>query len=275
MARSVTPLFPCVADEALMLDLKQAFIDDAAAYENIPDPLGRVLDKTVARHDQCHRSEPARARDSLSVFEGKTRCPLHPSQYLWRILQYTRTSPCNLLIGLIYLQRLKNQTDGQLALTSFNTQRLLLTASMLASKMYDDYYASNCQWALVGDLSLKELNGLELEMLWQLGFSLAVSREEFDHCYDQIMQMANEVSAAVETSAACSTSPISACLIAKRRGISRAGSDENLSTGSDSASDLYLSECGTVDTQGDLLHRTELMAECNSWSPSHHCGREE
>jgi len=170
-----------------MLDLKQAFIDDAAAYENIPDLLGRVLDKTVARHDQCHRSEPARARDSLSVFEGKTRCPLHPSQYLWRILQYTRTSPCNLLIGLIYLQRLKNQTDGQLALTSFNTQRLLLTASMLASKMYDDYYASNCQWALVGDLSLKELNGLELEMLWQLGFSLAVSREEFDHCYADLL----------------------------------------------------------------------------------------
>lgn len=127
------------------------------------------------------------ARFSVSV-RGKDTVPSASIAVSWRILKYTRTSPCNLLIGLIYLQRLKNQTGRQLVLTSFNTQRLLLTASMLASKMYDDYLASNSQWALVGGLSLQELDQLELEMLFQLGFSLTVSREEFDHCYDQIVR---------------------------------------------------------------------------------------
>ena len=239
-----------------MLDLKQALVDDAAAHENIPDDLGRVLDESVVRCDQRYHSEPARAQDPLSMFEGKTRCPLDPSQYLRRILKYTRASPCNLLIALIYLQRLKNQTDGRLQLTPLNTQRLLLTASMLASKVHDDYFASNRQWALVGDLDLQELNQLELDMLWQLQFSLTVSREEFDQRYDELMQIANKLSV-VEPSAACLTSPPSACLIAKHSDpISRAGSDDDLSI----ESELCWSQGGTVDAQSDLLHRAEFMA---------------
>jgi len=38
------------------------------------------------------------------------------------------------------------------------------------------------QWALVGDLTVKEMNVLELEMLWLLKFSLTVLREEYDEC---------------------------------------------------------------------------------------------
>ena len=38
------------------------------------------------------------------------------------------------------------------------------------------------QWALVGDLTVKEMNSLELEMLWLLKFSLIVLREGYDEC---------------------------------------------------------------------------------------------
>jgi hypothetical protein len=34
----------------------------------------------------------------------------------------------------------------------------------------------------VGDLTVKDMNGLELEMLWLLKFSLIVLREEYDEC---------------------------------------------------------------------------------------------
>jgi hypothetical protein len=87
-------------------------------------------------------------------------------------------------VGLIYLQRLKDlDTDGKCTrLTSYNIQRLLLTALMLASKFLDEPHASNKQWALVGDLSVQEMNSLELEMLWLLKFSLNISRDEYDEC---------------------------------------------------------------------------------------------
>jgi hypothetical protein len=243
---SDTLLFPCEADGPPMLDFMQAFVEDAAAHERLLEDLGHVLDVTVAQNDQRCQRQATRQPDARSMFEGNQRCPLVPSKYFQRILKYTCASPCNLLIGLIYLQRLKDKTDGQLKLTSFNTQRLLLTASMLASKVHDDYFASNRQWALVGDLSLKELNQLELDMLWQLEFSLTVSREEFDLRVDELKEM----TATTETEnppAACSTS---AGLIADSdHSLMRAGSDDHMSVSS--ASDL--SQCGTVDGLGDLL----------------------
>ena len=42
------------------------------------------------------------------------------------------------------------------------------------------------QWALVGDLSIQEMNALEMEMLWKLKFSLYISREEYDDCLDAL-----------------------------------------------------------------------------------------
>ena len=49
-----------------------------------------------------------------------------------------------------------------------------------AAKFLDDHYASNKQWALVGDLSTRELNTLELAMLSALDFQLFVTREEYN-----------------------------------------------------------------------------------------------
>ena len=177
-------LSPCEAGGPSMLALKQALVADAAAHEDVPDALGRVLDTLIARNDQRGAGTA-----TLPLFEGSTRCPLKPSAYLRRILKYTNTSPCNVLVGLVYLQRLKDKAEGSIRLTSFNIQRLLLTATMLASKVHDDYFASNKQWALVGDLHLKELNELELEMLFHLQFSLTVTREEYDHRRQELEQL--------------------------------------------------------------------------------------
>ena len=38
------------------------------------------------------------------------------------------------------------------------------------------------QWALVGEITIQEMNALEMEMLWVLKFSLSISREEYDEC---------------------------------------------------------------------------------------------
>ena len=180
-------LSPCEAGGPDMLALQAALVADAAAQEGVSDALGRVLDMLVARNDQlaAERRGPA----ALPLFEGATQCPLSASAYVRRMLKYTNTSPCNVLIGLIYLQRLKDQADGRVRLTSLNIQRLLLTATMLASKTHDDYFASNRQWALVGDLPLKELNELELDMLFHLRFTLAVTREEYDHRREEVAQL--------------------------------------------------------------------------------------
>jgi len=130
----------------------------------------------------------------LPLFEDADTCPLCPSEYKQRMMKYTACSPCNLVVALVYLQRLKDSDTNQafaqeLRLTSHNLQRLLLTALLLASKFLDEPYVSNKQWALVGDLSTKEMNALELEMLWCLKISLSMSREEYDTCHLAIIEL--------------------------------------------------------------------------------------
>jgi hypothetical protein len=107
---------------------------------------------------------------------------LQPTAFLRQMLRCGHASPCTLMIGLMYLQRLKNQGPESTYLTKYNYQRLLLTAVMVASKMFDDDHVSNREWAMIGDLSVKELNKLELDLLYALRFECNVTREEYELC---------------------------------------------------------------------------------------------
>ena len=169
----------------------EEMLADASAQEGLPARVGRVLDKTVARNDEAAQrgSQDAACR---SAFECHSPCPLLPSRYVERIMKYTQCSPCTLVVAIVYLQRLKDQEASgpsaagagcqPLRLTSFNIQRMFLTAMMIAHKFLDEPVCSNKQWSLVGDLTVKEMNSLELHMLWTLQFDCNVSRAEYDAC---------------------------------------------------------------------------------------------
>jgi hypothetical protein len=158
-----------------MLELSAVIKNDAAQQVSIVKTIGRVLDMCILQP----ASKLPDDHSPMTLFDGRRPCPLKPSAYLRRMLQYTNASPCTFLIAVVYLQRLKDQT-GTLRLTAYNYQRFLLTAVMVASKTYDDFYASNKQWALVGDLEVKEINALELDLLFSLKFHCTVTREEYD-----------------------------------------------------------------------------------------------
>jgi hypothetical protein len=161
-----------VAGGPAMSEFTQTMKDDAAAQEHIIELLGTLLDKTVQRNDGLGR------KSDLPEFEAGKACPLTASAYLKRIMKYGCCSPCCVVVGLIYLQRLK-QRNPTVCLTSGNMQRLLLTSVMVAAKFLDDLYYSNKHWARIGGLNLQELNTLELKLLFQLSFSLCINREEY------------------------------------------------------------------------------------------------
>ena len=244
-------LTPCEMGGPTMFALKQALVDDAAAQENVPDMLGRVLDLLIAKNDQRAASE-CHGPVMLLLFESSGRCPLSPSEYLRRILKYTNTSPCNVLMGLVYLQRLKDTAEGRIRLTSFNIQRLLLTATMLASKVHDDYFASNKQWALVGDLPLKELNELELDMLFHLRFSLTVTREEYSHRRNELEQLdpAGAAQGGTQASTACEQLPATRCWDAYYQAASCKSGSDSLASPKSVSSDAAHSTRSTVCEDG-------------------------
>ena len=170
---SAAHTMPTEAGGLTMIEFMMVFKADAAQQEHLVQLISELLQETVARNDSLGRSS------ALATFEGE-KSPVSPGSYVRRIAKYGGCSPCCFVIGLIYLKRLKRR-ESSVCLTSCNFQRLFIVAVMLAAKFLDDSYYSNKHWAEVGGMTTAELNGLELEFLFRIGFSLALSREEYDN----------------------------------------------------------------------------------------------
>ena len=162
---------PCERGGLTMVGLSTAMKRDALQQENLAVRLGKVLDRTVPQ--RLLRSE------SFKEFDGPKRCAMPPGAFLMRMLKYGRASPCCIVVAMTYFERL-NQQHPSLCFTAFNIQRLLLVLIMLASKYLDDYFVSNKQWAMIGDLQTRELNHIELHVLNLLGFRLNITRGQYE-----------------------------------------------------------------------------------------------
>ena len=87
-------------------------------------------------------------------------------------------------MALVYIDRLI--AKGGLELTSMNVHRVLITAVLLAAKFFDDQYYNNAYFAKVGGVPCNEINTLELEMLFYIGFSLHVPTDVYEKYFMEL-----------------------------------------------------------------------------------------
>ncbi|AES80488.1 putative cyclin [Medicago truncatula] len=114
----------------------------------------------------------------ISVFQGLT-CPnISIQNYLERIFKYANCSPSCFIVAYVYLDRF-TQRQPSLPINSFNVHRLLITSVMVAAKFMDDMYYNNAYYAKVGGITTIEMNFLELDFLFGLGFHLNVTPNTF------------------------------------------------------------------------------------------------
>jgi hypothetical protein len=64
-------------------------------------------------------------------------------------------------------------------LTDLNVHRVVITSVLLAAKFFDDAYYNNAYYAKVGGVMVSEMNGLEVDFLFRINFSLHVTPEVF------------------------------------------------------------------------------------------------
>lgn len=72
-------------------------------------------------------------------------------------------------------------------LTDLNVHRVVITAVLLAAKFVDDAYYNNAYYAKVGGVMTSEINGLEVDFLFRINFSLNVTSEEFDQYRSELV----------------------------------------------------------------------------------------
>jgi hypothetical protein len=81
-------------------------------------------------------------------------------------------------LALIYIDRLIQRNN--FLLTELNVHRVVVTAILLAAKFFDDAYYNNAYYSKVGGVLVSEMNGLEVDFLFRINFSLHVTPELFE-----------------------------------------------------------------------------------------------
>ncbi|KAK4759269.1 hypothetical protein SAY87_022400 [Trapa incisa] len=134
--------------------------------------LSSLLERVARSNDADHQQQ------KVSAFHGLARPSISIQDYLERIFKYANCSPCCFVVAYVYLDRFV-QMQPSLPINSFNVHRLLITSVMLAAKFMDDMYYNNAYYAKVGGITTAEMNFLELDFLFGLGFHLNVTPATF------------------------------------------------------------------------------------------------
>ncbi|XP_052170796.1 cyclin-U2-1-like [Diospyros lotus] len=152
---------------------------------NIPlviSVLASLIERTMARNERIAKNccwALSRNKRSMLVFDSSEAPDLTIQSYLERIFRYTRAGPSVYVVAYVYIDRFC-QIHPQFRISASNVHRLLITTIMVASKYVEDMNYRNSYFARVGGITTKEMNRLELEFLFLMGFKLHVNVSVFE-----------------------------------------------------------------------------------------------
>ncbi|CAA0820341.1 Cyclin-U4-1 [Striga hermonthica] len=145
--------------------------------------LSLLLQRVAESNDlRCE----AHTQKISSVFHGLTRPTISIHSYLQRIFKYANCSTSCYIVAYVYLDRFTHSQPA-LKIDSLNVHRLLITSVMISAKFMDEMYYNNAYYAKVGGMSTREMNILEVDFLFGLGFHLNVTPSTF-HSYCSHLQ---------------------------------------------------------------------------------------
>ncbi|XP_039253954.2 uncharacterized protein LOC120331004 [Styela clava] len=165
--------------------LSQTKCDEERLFDH--DVLTSRLKRTLC-YDPLKR--PDMDTLSFSVTKSAVSCFRHAApmpvgklghRYASRVARDACISPCALLLGLIYIERLKSRNPNYL--TQISSSELFLISMMVASKyLFDEGCEDevfNDEWAISGEMEVAKVNKLEREFLGAIDWNLYVKPHEF------------------------------------------------------------------------------------------------
>ncbi|KAF0894020.1 hypothetical protein E2562_033804 [Oryza meyeriana var. granulata] len=157
--------------------------EDLVDMPRVVGVLSALLERVTERNDAAEELALAPA----SPFRATTKPDISVRAYMARIARFAGCSPACYVVAYIYLDRLLRRRRHAHSVDSYSVHRLLITAVLAAVKFMDDICYNNAYFAKVGGVSLPEMNYLEVDFLFGVGFDLNVSPETFGH-YCAVLQ---------------------------------------------------------------------------------------
>jgi len=143
--------------------------------------LSAVLERLVCANAPLALADPGQ----VTKFHALKAPGIGIHQYLERIHKYASCSNECFILALIYIDRLIQRNN--FLLTELNVHRVVITAILLGAKFFDDAYYNNAYYAKVGGVLVAEMNGLEVDFLFRINFSLHVTPELFKKYREELL----------------------------------------------------------------------------------------
>ena len=160
------------------------------ASNHVIDIVADILEEIVKDNEKNNENE-SNISDSnesaiISVFTSNKTPQISIKKYLTRIMKYSKPETSTVIICLIYIDKICENSTLQLSI--YNIHRIILSCMILALKYNEDDYYSNKYYAKVGGISLKELNELEYNIMVLLQFNFFID----DITYEKYQAQLNE-----------------------------------------------------------------------------------
>ncbi|KAL0923733.1 hypothetical protein M5K25_007802 [Dendrobium thyrsiflorum] len=142
--------------------------------------LASLIDRAVAKTDLIAACGSSAKKDvRIRAFESRRVLDMSIQSFLDRIFRYARVMPPVFVVAYVYIDRLC-ELNPCFCVSIWNVHRLLITAVLVASKFIEDMNYRNSYFAKIGGISTQEMNSLELNFLFLMGFKLQVSVSVFE-----------------------------------------------------------------------------------------------
>lgn len=115
---------------------------------------------------------------SQMIFTSKQLPTISLSDYLNRIINYTKVEHSTLIAAMIYLKRYCTQTKTML--NEYNTHRLLVTSIIVSIKFNEDEKFNNLFYSVIAGTDLRQMNQLEEDFLDGLNFNMFIDERSYD-----------------------------------------------------------------------------------------------
>ncbi|CAN0921786.1 CYCU2-1 [Linum grandiflorum] len=172
-----------ISPRKLRSDLHSSAADaDADDIPLVISVLASLLERTMARNQRIlERNYSVASSESgrIQIFDSSQVPDLTIQSYLERIHRYTRAGPSVYVVAYVYIDRFCQANPG-FNITSRNVHRLLITTIVLASKYVEDMNYKNSYLARVGGVTTEELNRMEVDFLFMMGFKMHVNLSVFE-----------------------------------------------------------------------------------------------
>ena len=155
-------------------------------YKQLMNILSKIIGDTVeksVKYEQKLLKLEGNKNESKISFNSKEIPKITITNYIKRLIKYTKIEPSTLILGIIYFDRICSQ--GNIILSFFNVYKLLLISFILAIKYNEEYFETNEFYAKIGGLNIKSINKLEVKVLKIINFNLYVNQDIYDNYVNQ------------------------------------------------------------------------------------------